>query len=33
VGALVPGDHPILDTGAEAEHLLRSVQAILASAG
>jgi phosphoglycolate phosphatase-like HAD superfamily hydrolase len=33
VGALVPGDHPILDTGAEAEHLLRAVQAILASAG
>ncbi len=33
VGTLVPGDHPILDSGAEAEHLVRAVQAILAAAG
>jgi phosphoglycolate phosphatase-like HAD superfamily hydrolase len=29
VGALVPGDHPILDADAEAEHLVRTVGAIL----
>jgi phosphoglycolate phosphatase-like HAD superfamily hydrolase len=29
VGSLVPGDHPILDPGAEAEHLLQAVAAIL----
>ena len=29
VGPLVPGDHPILDAGAEAEHLVRAVTAIL----
>jgi len=30
VGALVPGDHPILDSGAEAEHLVQAVLSILA---
>ncbi len=29
VGVLVPGDHPILDAGAEAEHLVRAVEEIL----
>jgi phosphoglycolate phosphatase-like HAD superfamily hydrolase len=31
IGKLVPGDHPILDSGAEAEHLVRAVEAILNS--
>jgi len=29
VGGLVPGDHPILDSAAEAEHLVRAVEALL----
>jgi phosphoglycolate phosphatase-like HAD superfamily hydrolase len=33
VGNLVPGDHPILDSGAEAEHLVQAVETILQSAG
>jgi phosphoglycolate phosphatase-like HAD superfamily hydrolase len=31
VGPLVPGDHPVLDPAAEAEHLVRAVAAILSS--
>ena len=31
VGPLVPGDHPVLDPAAEAEHLVRAVEAILRS--
>lgn len=33
VGSLVPGDHPILDPDAEAEHLVQAVTAILAGGG
>jgi len=29
VGGLVPGDHPILDPGAQAEHLVQAVMKIL----
>jgi phosphoglycolate phosphatase-like HAD superfamily hydrolase len=29
VGSLVPGNHPILDPGAEAEHLVRAVATML----
>jgi phosphoglycolate phosphatase-like HAD superfamily hydrolase len=29
VGPLVPGDHPILDPGAEAGHLVQAVEALL----
>jgi phosphoglycolate phosphatase-like HAD superfamily hydrolase len=29
VGSRVPGDHPILDPGAAAEHLVRTVEALL----
>ena len=29
VGPLVPGDHPVLNPDAEAEHLVRAVEAIL----
>jgi phosphoglycolate phosphatase-like HAD superfamily hydrolase len=32
VGPLVPGDHPILDSGAEAGHLVRAVGALLSRA-
>jgi phosphoglycolate phosphatase-like HAD superfamily hydrolase len=31
VGGLVPGDHPVLDPGAEAEHLVQAVEAVLRS--
>jgi phosphoglycolate phosphatase-like HAD superfamily hydrolase len=33
VGAMVPGDHPILDPGAEADHLIQAVQALLGIEG
>jgi phosphoglycolate phosphatase-like HAD superfamily hydrolase len=29
IGGAVPGDHPALDAGAEAEHLVRAVEALL----
>ncbi|MGA2083734.1 MAG: HAD hydrolase-like protein [Holophaga sp.] len=33
VGNHVPGDHPILDPGAEAEHLVQAVEAVLGTTG